>query len=137
MSVDSKVVPIERVAEILGLLHRNSVKAGLHEDYWKQHAALSAESIGKAIFAEDVVLFIRREIRRREGLLIDAEELVGAIHSLFTPEVQQQIGPPKIRLKRAAKHNNKVQPGDVAPATVVPSDTEPPSAQPGIAPQAQ
>lgn len=118
MSIDSKPAPLEKLADILGLLHRNSVKAGAHEEYWKQHAALSPESIGKAIFTEDVVLFIRREIRRKQGILIAPEDLVEAIHSLFTPEAQQQIGPPKLRIKKTAKPVKTLSP-DGKPAAIV------------------
>lgn len=119
MSIDSKPAPFEKLAEVLGLLHHGSIKVGAHEEYWEQHAALSPESIGKAIFTEDVILFIRREIRRREGILIAPEDLVQGIHCLFTPEAQQKIGPPKMRIKKTAKPNRSL-----------PSDSEPTAAAP-------
>jgi predicted type IV restriction endonuclease len=98
---------LERTADMLSLLHRQSIKDGAHEEFWKQRAAMSADSIGKAIFNEDVLLFIRREIRRHEGTLIALEDLADAIHSLFSPEAQMQIGPVRIHSRKSAKRSNK------------------------------
>jgi predicted type IV restriction endonuclease len=90
-------------AEMLGILHRTAVKTGEHEKFWEQVSALSPASIGRALFREDVMRFLRRLIRHKEGTLIDIEDLAAAIHSLFTPEVKEQIGPPKIRMRKAKK----------------------------------
>jgi predicted type IV restriction endonuclease len=84
-------------AETLALLHRQSVKRGDLDSYWEQRAALSAASIGRALFMEDSLRFVRREIRRREGVLIDEEDLAKAIHELLSAEAREQIGPLKIR----------------------------------------
>jgi hypothetical protein len=48
--------------------------------------------------------FIRREIRRRERILIDQEDLANAIHGMLSTEAREQIGPVKIRrrMKRRA-----------------------------------
>jgi predicted type IV restriction endonuclease len=98
--------PVEEAADLLVLLHRQAIKDGAHEEFWKQRAAMSPDSIGKAIFSEDVLLFVRREIRRHEGTLITVEDLAEAVYSLFTPEAQVQIGPMKIRSKRTGKRSN-------------------------------
>lgn len=101
---------IEKSAEMLAYLHRNSVKAGAHEEFWEQRTALSAASIGKAIFTEDVLRFIRKEIRRRQEILIDVEDLGKAIHDLFTAEARELIGPLKIRYnKRIVKQGGQPQ----------------------------
>ena len=123
-----------KAADLLALLHRQAIKTGEHEEFWKKRAALSAVCIGKAIFNEDVLLFIRREIRRHEGTLIAVEDLADAIYSLFSPETQVQIGPVKIHSKRSAKHsnirNNEVTETTPAPeATPVSKSTSQPSDQ--------
>jgi len=105
-SADLATDPIEKVADLLGLLHRHAIKTGAHEDFWKQRAALNATSIGKALFSEDVLLFVRREIRRHEGILIAVEDLAEAIYSLFIEEAKVQIGPLKIHSKRSAKRSS-------------------------------
>jgi len=98
-SVDLSVDPIDQAAELLGLLHRQAIKKGELEVYWEHHVALSPESIGRALFTEGSLKLIRREIRRREGVLIDEEDLVKAIHGMLSTEAREQIGPPRVRRK--------------------------------------
>jgi hypothetical protein len=105
-STDLATDSIEKVADLLGLLHRHAIKTGEHEEFWKQCAALNATSIGKALFSEDVLLFVRRKIRRHEGTLITVEDLAEAIYSLFIEEAKVQIGPLKIRSKRSTKRSS-------------------------------
>jgi predicted type IV restriction endonuclease len=90
----------EKDEELLSLLHRQSIKKSALEDYWGHRAALSPASIGRALFTEEALRFIRREIRRREGIAIDEEDLAAALHEMFTVEAREQLGPLKIRRKR-------------------------------------
>lgn len=93
----------DRAAEMLGLLHRQSLVKGGLDEFWQHRSALSASSLGGALFMEPVLMLLRREIRRREGLLIDVEDLGAALHSLLSTEAREQIGPFKIRKKRARR----------------------------------
>ncbi len=94
---------IDKAAECLSLLHRQSIKKGELEEYWEHRAALTPDSIGQALFTEEALRFIRREIRRRHGILIDQEDLAAAIHSMLSTEAREQIGPLKIRRRRKAQ----------------------------------
>jgi predicted type IV restriction endonuclease len=100
-SVDLTTDPVEKVAEALSVLHRDAVKQGDLEEYWQRRAVLSPASIGKALFTEDVLRHLRREVRRQEGVLVDVEDLAAALRSMFTPEARELIGPAKIRKRRA------------------------------------
>jgi len=102
-SVDLSVDPIDQAAELLGLFHRQSMKKGELEQFWEHHVALSPESIGRALFTEGTLKLIRREIRRREGVLIDEEDLAKAIHGMLSTEAREQIGPPRVRRKSKPK----------------------------------
>ena len=113
-SVDLSVLPIEKAADILSLLHKQSIKKGLLEDYWNKHTALGAESIGKAIFNHDVLNVIRREIKRGEGIAVDEEELAQKIHEMFTIEAREKIGPLKIRRKAKPKVKSPAPCSEVA-----------------------
>lgn len=95
----------DKGADLLGLLHRQSVKKGELDAYWEQRVALSPASIGRALFTEDCLRFVRREIRRREGILIDEEDLAQGIHEMLSTEAREQIGPLKVR--RRAKTRAK------------------------------
>lgn len=112
---------LDDAAARLGLLHRLAIKKGELEDFWNKTRALSAGSIGRALFQEDVLLLIRREIRRDEGLLIDPEDLAKAIQEMLSPEARERIGPLRIRKKAAKARRTTAQ------AQAVPGDDGPPA----------
>jgi hypothetical protein len=64
--------------------------------------ALNASSIGKALFSEEVLGLIRRDIRKRESLSVDEEDLATALHAMLSPEAREGIGPMRIRRRRKA-----------------------------------
>ena len=99
---------LDRACECLSLLHRSSVRKDKHEEYWDHRSALDAESIGKALFTQDVLRSIRRGIRRNEGLLVDEEDLATAIHGLFSVEAREKIGPMRVRRRRKATKSKAV-----------------------------
>lgn len=59
-SIDIASDPIEKVSECLGLLHRQSLIKGEHEEFWQRRVALSPESIARVLFSENVLRFIRK-----------------------------------------------------------------------------
>lgn len=132
-TIDLSTDPIDKAAELLGLLHRQAVKKGLLDEYWEHRAALNPESIGRALFTEETLKFIRREIRRREGILIDQEDLGNAIHDMLSTEAREQIGPLKIR-RRAKSRARPVSAGGPG-STGSENDSSPkPHADPGHKP---
>lgn len=102
-TVDLSEGVTDKGAELLTLLHRQCVMKGALEDFWSHRVALSPASIGRAIFTQECLKLIRRDIRRREGLLIDEEDLGVAIHEMFSTESRERIGPMKIRKARTKK----------------------------------
>lgn len=99
----SIVEDIDSAAELIGILDRKSVASGSLERHWNLTVAVSPESIGKVLFSEDVINVIRRELKRSIGVRIDEEVLISAIHSLFSIESRERIGPPRIRRKRKTR----------------------------------
>lgn len=98
---------LDQSAECLALLHRNSVRKSGLDDFWAHRIALGPESIGRALFHEDALRLLRRDIRRREGLAIDEEDLAKALHDLLSVEAREIIGPLKIRRSRAPRQAKK------------------------------
>ena len=90
----------DEAAAKLAYLHRKSVAKGELDEFWQKTAALGPSSIGKALFQDSVLQLVRREIRRDTGLLIDCEDLAGAIHGMLSNEAREQIGPVRIRRRR-------------------------------------
>lgn len=119
----------DSVAANLSLLHRRAFAKQELEEFWNHKAALSPESIAGALFTEETLRLIRRTIRRKEGPLVDEEDLGRAIHDMFSIETREKIGPLKIRRKRKAKEKETAQAtsteGSSPPAEAKP----PPNAQ--------
>jgi hypothetical protein len=126
-TVDVAAQPADEAADVLALLHRESIKRGLHEDLWMKKSALSAQSLGRAIFTEGVIRLIRREIRRAEGISIAEEDLVTAIKALLSADTREQIGPIKIRRRRRKKAapNATQEPTPTQPDKPLEPDTGP------------
>jgi predicted type IV restriction endonuclease len=110
-SLDLASDDIDKAAECLGQLHEQSVRKGEHDDYWRKHTALDARSLGKALYSDEVLRLIRREIRKREGILLDEEDLAKAIHGMLSEDAREKMGPMKIQHKR--KHLSKETEPDV------------------------
>jgi len=108
-SVDLSGGVTDKDAEQLALLHRAAMRKDELESYWEHRTALGAASIGRALFAEECLRFVRREIRRREGLLIDEEDIAKALHDMLCVEAREAIGPLKIR--RRPKRKRPAGPG--------------------------
>lgn len=119
---------------LLGLLHRQSIRKGDHEAFWQRRAALSPESVGKALFTEEVLRFIRREIRRCEGTLIDEEDLANAIHGMFSIEARERIGPLRIRRKKVLRAEKPTQPTLTPPESAPVGKSDTTSTQVGLTP---
>ncbi|MDP3936675.1 MAG: type I restriction enzyme HsdR N-terminal domain-containing protein [Deltaproteobacteria bacterium] len=90
-------------AKCLGILHRQSIKKGELDQFWEQKTALSPASIGRALFQEDVIRVIRREIRRGEGILADPEDLAEALRRMLSSEAREAMGPLKVKKRRSKR----------------------------------
>lgn len=102
-SVDLSKQTIDEACECLSLLHCRSVRKHQLDDFWARQMALNPASLAKSVFSEDILRHIRRDIRRREDIAVDEEDLATAIHALFTVEAREQMGPLKIRRRRSVR----------------------------------
>jgi predicted type IV restriction endonuclease len=117
--VDLENDDLDHAAEKLGMLHRSAILKGEHEDYLRQRQALSPASLARALFSYDVLARIRRHVRKREGLLLDIEDLAAGFRQMFSAEAREQIGVIRVRRKKRAKKATKGEPPstDAAPPT--------------------
>jgi hypothetical protein len=117
----------------LGLLHRSAILKGEHEDYLRHRQALDPESLAKAMFTYEALSLIRRQLRRREGVLLDVEDVADAIKALFSTEARERIGVVRIQ-RRRRKKRGEVAGGDAvgtdAPAASSPAPPPPPAEPP-------
>ena len=95
-ALDFATGPLAQAAELLSILHRQSIQNAEHEDFWEERKALSPESIARALFSEDILRLLRRSIRKKQGLLIDIDDLATAMHLMLSTEARERIGPMRI-----------------------------------------
>lgn len=98
---------VDEAAKCLALLHRTSIKKGVLDDFWAHKVALAPASICRSLFHEDTLRLLRRDIRRREGLQVDEEDLARSIHDMLSVEARELVGPVKIRRARVARTPKK------------------------------
>ena len=91
---------LDSAIEHLGLLHKRSLSKGSLEKFWERKSALCAGSIGKAMFHENTLKTLRREIYRLCEVRIDPEDLAAALHNMLSQESREEIGPLRIRKTR-------------------------------------
>lgn len=117
----------EAANQYLGLLHRKAITKRALENFWEKRIALSPASIGKALFTEDALAFLRRCIRKNEGIIIDQEDLASALHGMLSTDARELVGPVKIRRARKPKSNK--QPSSKTKAITPPAELQDPERQ--------
>lgn len=93
---------LDKSVDCLALLHRQCVRKGELDNHWEHRTAMSPVALGKALFSEEVLGFLRRDIRKREGLLVDEEDLATALQEMMSPAAREMMGPIRIRRRRKA-----------------------------------
>ena len=122
VSVDEDA-EFDEAAAKLALLHKKSIAKGELDAFWVKSTALAAASIGHALFNEDVLNLLRREIRKDTGVLIDVDDLAKSLHEMLSVESREQVGRLKVRRRRKATRRepaNKAAAPE-APAKQLPS----------------
>jgi hypothetical protein len=106
----------------LGILSRASVKKNELEEFWAHRKVLSAASVVKVLFHEDVLAVIRRELNREAPARLDVEDVFKAVRDVLSREALGDAGDLGIRKKR--KRRRKVERTDAATGTVVTEEVE-------------
>ncbi|HWO57339.1 MAG TPA: type I restriction enzyme HsdR N-terminal domain-containing protein [bacterium] len=132
-SVDIGQCELDEACECFSLLSRDSIRKNLHEKHWEHQSALSPAQLGKSIFREDVLMYLRRIIRKQNGILVDLEDLANAIQGMLSTETRELMGPPRIRRQRRRTASEKADTSTAhapSPANETASESRP-SSQPG------
>ena len=103
---------LEQSATKLYYLSFEAIKKNELGKYWETCLSLKPASMLKALFHEDTLATIRREIRRRSGVLISEDDLLEGIQKLLSPTIVAQHGDSiKIsRKRRMAKKSGNDSP---------------------------
>lgn len=127
-------VDIEDSWECLSILNKESIVDGELADFWEHKKALSSDSLLRALFTEEVLNSLRRELRRKATVRVELEDIGSALRRLLNPEVVTE----DIRIRKARKKRRR-ETGQESEAPVVTDPAlaaAPPSAVDAGLPQA-
>jgi hypothetical protein len=106
----------------LSVLTRTAVKRNDLDEFWSHKKVLSAASIIRVLFHEDVLSVIRRELNRDAPARLDVEDVFKAVRDVLSKEALAEAGDLGIRKKR--KRRRKVERTDAATGAVVTEEVE-------------
>lgn len=121
--VDLSTDDLNKCCSTLEVLHRRSLGKGGLDDFWECQVALSPASISKALFHEDVLNAIKRNVKKETGRAIDIEDLADSIKKMFSQETRELIGPVKIRLANKVVKKPSAAPVATTCVQVAPVET--------------
>jgi len=107
----------EAVWEKLSLLSREEVGRDGLEDYWQQKKALSPASVIRALFTQDVLTVIRRELNRGAPARLDLEDIFNAIREVLSKEALMEAGDISVRKTRKRRRLTKTRSEGATSAT--------------------
>lgn len=116
----------------LGILHHSAIKKGELEDYWSHRKALSPAAVVRALFRQDTLMHIRKELRREADVLLDVEDVFSAVRDVLSREALADAGDLTIGAKRRKKR--KVKREDPATGEVVEVEEDSPDNEGGTPP---
>jgi hypothetical protein len=106
----------------LELLTRTGMKKGLLEDFWQQKKVLSAASVVRVLFHEDVLRVVRRLLRKDAEAMLDIEDVFSAVRDVISKEALADAGDLGITKRR--KRRRKVQRTDATTGQTVTEEVE-------------
>ncbi len=110
--------------EKLSLLSRDAVGREALEEYWQQRKALTPASVVRALFTQDVLAVLRRELRREAKALLDPEDVFNAVRDVLSKEALLEVGDITIKKKTKRRHKVTKTRTDAATGTTVHEEVE-------------
>ena len=114
--IDELEAGIELLWEKISLLSRDSIVRDALEEYWSQKKALSPSSVVKALFVQDVLLVVRRELNRNAPARLDVEDVFNAIRDILSKEALLEAGDITIKKSRKRRRKSHKEDGQIEEA---------------------
>jgi predicted type IV restriction endonuclease len=114
---------IDDCAEKLGYLSHTSMRKNLIEEFWQQQSSMNCDSIVRALFHEETINAIKREIRRKSGVLLDEDDVAEGLKRILSEDVLSTCGE-DIRIRRRRKSRDKHDDASANSLATNPSETE-------------
>ena len=123
-SIDlSKEDDFDVQARHLALLHRDAVKKDSLKTYWEKHNATTPQAIAKALFHEEVLQSLRKQLRKDQDAIIAVEELATCLQNMFSAEAKQEMG--RVKIKKKSKKDVIAQVKASVDAATLEASSEP------------
>jgi hypothetical protein len=91
------------VVEKFNLLHKKNFIRGELDKFWIKKTMLIPRALSKALFTEDVLRSICREVNRGADVKVGMEDTAKALKNMFDKEVLADIAELRIRKRRKAR----------------------------------
>lgn len=91
----------------IGLITKESIENDLLEDFLNHKKALSPQSLLNALFSEDVLTVLRRELNRSGEVRLDILDIVNAIKDVLSKEAIMVAGDIGFKKRRKRKKRTK------------------------------
>jgi len=105
--LDSLQIYPEEVVEKFLLLHRKHFLRGGLDQYWKKINLLTPRSLLQAVFTEDVLKKISKELIRGEKVRVGIDEIERELKTMLDKEILADLADVKLRKKKKAKKQVK------------------------------
>lgn len=119
VAFDTTLTPesdLDAVWKDLYLLSRESLVRGVLEKFWLQKKTLRPDSLVRALFTEEVLNALRRELHRKSETRLDVSDVAASVRRLLNPEVLTEdikIRKGKKKRKKAARAASQVEGDEV------------------------
>lgn len=110
-------------ADKLYYLSYESIRKDDLKEYWDKFLSLHATSIIKALFHEETLSSIRKQIRRKTDIKLEEDEIVDGLKRLIDKEILSQYGD-IIKIGRRRRINNKDMINSINSSETVENKTE-------------
>ncbi|MGE0470732.1 MAG: type I restriction enzyme HsdR N-terminal domain-containing protein [Nitrospira sp.] len=92
-------IDLEDSWECLRILSHDYVSEGGLAGFWEHKKALGSNSLLRALFTEEVLSSLRRQLRRKVSVRVELEDIASGLRRLLNPEVLTE----DIRIKKTKK----------------------------------
>jgi hypothetical protein len=120
--VDEIDADVESLWAKLCLLTRASVQRGRLDEFWEHKKALSPGAVVRALFSEETLTVIRRELNRNAPARLDLEDVFKAVRDALSKEALLEAG--DIGMTKRRKKRRKVMKTDISTGQTVTEEIE-------------
>ena len=121
---------IRKAWDSFGLLSKRAISDGELDTFWAAKRALNPAAVVRALFTEESISTLRRELRRTARFMLTVEDVFDAVRDVLSKEALLAAG--DIKLPRKKKRRRSKPSTDNAGSSTTPPASDVPTAQASI-----